>query len=213
LRAGDKVAHLVGPLGIPLEIKSYGTVVVTAGCYGIGGILRIAAALKEVGNHVIAITEARSHYNHYYKEKLETVSDELIQTTIDGSMNIKGHALDVVAQKLKDGEKIDLVVAVGCPFMMMLTARETKPFNVKTLVALNPIMLDGTGMCGACRVTVGEETKFACVDGPFFDAHLVDWDELWDRRVAYSAEEIHLVGRTESVAPYHQDRHNCKYSP
>ncbi|MHC4173630.1 MAG: sulfide/dihydroorotate dehydrogenase-like FAD/NAD-binding protein [Planctomycetota bacterium] len=208
LRAADKVAHLVGPLGIPFEIKRYGTVVLTAGCYGIGAILRIAPALKEVGNHVIAITEARSHYNHYYKEKLETVSDELIQTTIDGSMNIKGHALDVVAQKLKDGEKIDLVVAVGCPFMMMLTARDTKPFNVKTLVALNPIMLDGTGMCGACRVTVGEEMKFACVDGPFFDAHLVDWDELWDRRVAYSAEEIHLIGRTESVVPHHEEGHD-----
>jgi len=94
--------------------------------------------------------------------------------------------------------------------MMMLTTRETKPYGVKTLVALNPIMLDGTGMCGACRVTVDKEMKFACVDGPFFDAHLVDWDELRDRRVAYSAEEIHLVGRTESVAPYPGHSDNCR---
>jgi len=210
LKAGDRIAHLVGPLGIPFEIKRYGTVALTAGCYGIGAILRIAPALKEAGNRVITIVEARSHYKHYYREKLQNVCDELIQTTIDGSLNIKGHAVDVIGQKLKDGEKIDLVVAVGCPFMMMLTAQETEPFGVKTLAALNPIMLDGTGMCGACRVTVGDQTKFACVDGPFFDAHLVDWDELWDRRAAYSAEEIHLVGRTESVAPYQEKEHNCR---
>ena len=213
LKAGDRIAHVVGPLGIPLEIKHYGTVALAAGCYGIGAILRIAPALKEAGNRVITITEARSHYKHYYKEKLQAVSDELIQTTIDGSLNIKGHAVDVIGQKLKDGEKIDLVVAVGCPFMMMLTAQETEPFGVKTLAALNPIMLDGTGMCGACRVTVGDQTKFACVDGPFFDAHLVDWDELWDRRAAYSAEEIHLVGRTESVVPHKKSEHNCRCLP
>lgn len=212
LKAGDRIAHLVGPLGIPLEIKRYGTVALAAGCYGIGAILRICAALKETGNRVIVIIEARCHYNHYYREKLQGVCDELIQTTIDGSLNIKGHAVDVIGQKLKDGEKIDLVVAVGCPFMMMLAAQETEPFGVKTLAALNPIMLDGTGMCGACRVTVGDQTKFACVDGPFFDAHLVDWDELWDRRAAYSAEEIRLIGRTESVTPSilpdHKNEHN-----
>lgn len=213
LKAGERIAHLVGPLGIPLEIKRYGTVALAAGCYGIGAILRISAALKETGNRVIVIIEARCHYNHYYQEKLQGVCDELIQTTIDGSSNIKGHAVDVIGQKLKDGEKIDLVVAVGCPFMMMLTAEETEPFGVKTLAALNPIMLDGTGMCGACRVTVGDQTKFACVDGPFFDAHLVDWDELWDRRAAYSAEEIHLVGRTESVTGYHKNEHNCRCLP
>ena len=210
LKTGDKIAHLTGPLGIPLEIKRYGTVILAAGCYGIGAILPIAEALRKAGNKIIAITEARSHYNHYYEQKLKAASDELIQTAIDGSMNIRGHALDVIAQKLKNSEKIDCVIAVGCPFMMMLTATETKPYNVKTLAALNPIMLDGTGMCGACRLTVGKETKFACVDGPFFDAHLVDWDELFDRRMAYSAEEIHLVGRTEATAPQHSDISSCK---
>ena len=210
LKATDRINHLVGPLGIPLEINRYGTVVLAAGCYGIGAIVRIAAALKEAGNRVIAIVEGRSRYMHYYKEKLEAASDELIQTAIDGSLDIKGHAVDVIGQKLKDGEKIDYVIAVGCPFMMMLTARETKPYGVKTLAALNPIMLDGTGMCGACRVTVGGKTKFACVDGPFFDAHLVDWEELFDRRAAYSAEEIHLMGQTGPVVPHHEDGHNCK---
>lgn len=201
LKAGDAVAHLIGPLGIPLEIDRYGTVVLSAGCYGIGAILCIARAMKEAGNRVISIVEARSHYIHYYKEKLEAASDELVQTTIDGSEGIKGHSVDVIAKMLRDGERIDRVIAVGCPFMMMLAGRETEPYGVKTLVALNPIMVDGTGMCGACRVTVGDETKFACVDGPFFDAHKVDWDELRDRKAAYSTEEINSLERTEPVLP------------
>jgi len=209
LDAGDKLAHVVGPLGVPLEIKRYGTVVLAAGCYGIGAILPIARAMKEAGNRLTAIIEARSFYLHYYKEKLEGICDELIQTAIDGSMNIKGHSVDVIAQKLKAGEKIDCVIAIGCPFMMMLTGQETKPYGVQTLAALNPIMLDGTGMCGACRVTVGDQTKFACVDGPFFDAHLIDWDELRDRRAAYSAEEIHSLGRTEPVTLHNSGKHKC----
>jgi len=212
LRAADKLAHVVGPLGVPLEIKRYGTVALAAGCYGIGAIVPIAAAMKQAGNQVVVVTEARSHYLHYYKTKLQGVCDEFIETTIDGSTGSKGHAIDAVAQKLKDGEKIDCVIAVGCPFMMMVAAQETKPYGVKTLAALNPIMLDGTGMCGACRVTVGDQTKFACVDGPFFDAHLIDWDELRDRRAAYSAEEIHSLGRTESVAARHGGEHKCTCS-
>jgi len=202
LREQDSIAHLVGPLGIPLEIESYGTVVLAAGCYGIGAIVPIAGAMKDAGNRVIAIVEARSHYMHYYRQELEAVSDELIQTTIDGSMGVKGHAVDAIGQKLREGETIDCVIAVGCPFMMMLVGRETQPFGVKTLAALNPIMLDGTGMCGACRVTVGERTKFACVDGPFFNGHLIDWEELLNRRAAYSAQEIRSVGRSESVTPH-----------
>ncbi len=209
LNAGDKLAHVVGPLGVPLEIKHYGTVVLAAGCYGIGAIVPIAKAMRKAGNRLIAIIEARSLYLHYYKEKLEGICDELIQTAIDGSMNIKGHSVDVIAQKLKAGEKIDCVIAIGCPFMMMLTGQETKPYGVKTLAALNPIMLDGTGMCGACRVTVGDQMKFACVDGPFFDAHLIDWDELRDRRAAYSAEEIHSLGRTEPVTVHNSGKHKC----
>jgi NAD(P)H-flavin reductase len=209
LRPADRLAHVVGPLGVPLEIKRYGTVVLAAGCYGIGAITPITAAMKDAGNQVVVVTEARSHYLHYYKTKLQGVCDEFIETTIDGSAGSKGHAVDAVAQKLKDGEKADCVIVIGCPFMMMVTAQETKPYGVKTLAALNPIMLDGTGMCGACRVTVGDQTKFACVDGPFFDAHLIDWDELRDRRAAYSAEEIHSLGRTESVAANQGGKHKC----
>jgi len=202
LQAGDRLAHVVGPLGVPLEITHYGTVALAAGCYGLGAILPMARALKQANNRVISIVEARSHYLHYYDEKLRHLSDEFIQTAIDGSLGVTGHAVDVLAYKLKAGEKIDLVVVVGCPFMMMLTGRETEKYSVKTLAALNPIMLDGTGMCGACRLTVGGKTKFACVDGPFFDAHQVDWDELANRRAAYTLHETDAVGRTESVSPH-----------
>jgi NAD(P)H-flavin reductase/ferredoxin len=209
LNESDELAHVVGPLGVPLEIDNYGTVALAAGCYGIGAIAPIAKAMKEAGNRVIAISEARSHYLHYYKDQLQDFCDKFIQTTIDGSMGVKGHAIDALTQMLNDSEKIDRIVVVGCPFMMMVTANETRPYGVKTLAALNPIMLDGTGMCGACRVSVGDQMKFACVDGPFFDAHLIDWAELRDRRAAYSAEEIHSLGRTESVAAAPQGRHKC----
>jgi len=207
LRAGDQVAHLVGPLGVPLEIERFGTVALAAGCYGIGAILGIARAMKAAGNRVIAIVEADSHYLHYFRAELEAAADEFIQTTIDGSENIKGHSIDVVKRKLENGESLDRVIAVGCLFMMMLAGNVTKPFGVKTLVALNPIMLDGTGMCGACRVAVGEQTLFACVDGPFFDAHQVDWSELRDRRVAYSDDEIQAVARTDVAAPRRERAH------
>jgi NAD(P)H-flavin reductase len=199
LRAGDRVAHVVGPLGVPLEIERYGTVALAAGCFGIGAILNIARAMKDAGNRVVSIVEADSHYLHYFRAELEAASNELIQTTIDGSAGVRGHSVDVIKRKLENGEQLDRVIAVGCVFMMMLAGRVTKPFGVKTMVALNPIMLDGTGMCGACRVSVGGQTQFACVDGPFFDAHAVDWDELRHRRAAYSEEEIQAVARTGAV--------------
>ena len=197
LDVGQSVAHLVGPLGVPLKIEKYGHVALAAGCYGIGAITSIAEAMKEAGNQVTTVVEARSHYVHYYKDKLDRTCDTMVQTTIDGSEGVKGHAVDVIEKMLKEGEKIDRVIAVGCPFMMMLTGRATKPFGVTTLAALNPIMVDGTGMCGACRLGVGDTTKFACVDGPFFDAHEVDWDELFARKAAYSREEINSLERTE----------------
>jgi NAD(P)H-flavin reductase len=196
---GDTVDHLVGPLGDPIDIDNHGTVVLAGGCYGVGAILSVARAMKAAGNRVIAVVEARSHYLHYYRAKLEESVDELIQTTIDGSEGFRGHTSDVVKQMLERGDSLGRVVAVGCTFMMMLVAQETKPFGVRTTVALNPIMLDGTGMCGACRVTIGNETKFVCVDGPFFDAHDVDWEELWKRRAAYEDEEIQSLAQTTAA--------------
>ena len=181
-QAGDALNHVVGPLGVPLEIKHYGTVALAGGCYGVGAIAPIIRAMKAAGNEVIAVAEARSHYIAYHQDKLAALADEFVQTTIDGSFGVQGHAIDAIEGMLKAGRKIDCVVAIGCPFMMMMTANATRPYKVKTWAALNPIMVDGTGMCGACRIAVGEETKFACVDGPFFDAHLVDWSEVRDRR-------------------------------
>ena len=212
LEEGDHLAHLTGPLGIPLEIKNYGTVALAGGCYGIGAILPLVRAMKAAGNRVIALAEARSHYLSYYRERLAAVSDEFIQTTVDGSLGVKGHAVDVIEAKLAAGEAIDRVIAVGCPFMMKLMADATRSYAVPTWAALNPIMLDGTGMCGACRVSVGEETRFACVDGPFFDAHLVDWSEVRDRHMAYSAAEIHSLGRTDPVTLHRRPEgmgHTC----
>ncbi|MFP4501853.1 MAG: sulfide/dihydroorotate dehydrogenase-like FAD/NAD-binding protein [Candidatus Hydrogenedentota bacterium] len=207
MHEGQHLAHLVGPLGVPLEIKKYGTVALAGGCYGIGGIVSIAKAMKEAGNEVIAVTEARSHYLHYFKEELAGASDEFIVTTVDGSSGVKGHAVDAIEQMLENGRQIDCVVAIGCPFMMMITSDATRPYGVKTWTSLNPIMVDGTGMCGACRLSVGGDTKFACVDGPFFDGHQVDWYEVRDRRTAYAAQEIEAVGRTEPVAPVTHEKH------
>jgi NAD(P)H-flavin reductase len=205
---GEQLAHVVGPLGTAFDVKKYGTVAVLGGCYGTGAVLRLIRALKEQGNKVIMISEARSHYLAYYQKELSAVSDRFIQTTIDASSGEKGHAVDALKRLIETGEKIDLVVAVGCPFMMMITAEETRSLETKVLCALNPIMLDGTGMCGACRISVDGQTKFACVDGPFFDAHLVDWEEVRDRREAYSAEEIQAVSLTQPAETIHREHHH-----
>lgn len=197
LNAGDHVSNLAGPLGLPSHLEKFGTVVCVGGCYGIGAILPVARALKGLGNEVICIIEARSKNLLYWQEKLQQVSDELILTTGDGSGGYKGWAYDPLRQMLEAGKKIDRVFAHGCNFMMMLTSEATKPFGVKTLVALNPIMVDGTGMCGVCRVSVAGETKFACVDGPEFDGHQVDWELLAARRTTYLEEELRSLQRWE----------------
>ncbi len=207
MEAGDDLASLAGPLGVPLAVEAYGKVALVAGCYGIGAIVCIAKAMRAAGNRVVALVEARGSYMHYYADVLGEAADEVVQTTIDGSEGVKGHALDELGRRLKAGERIDRVIVVGCPFMMMLTARETKPHGVVTEAALNPIMVDGTGMCGACRVSVGGETKFACVDGPFFDAHAVDWDELFARRAAYAREEVESLERTDPHTRAHTHAH------
>jgi len=189
LKAGDSVVNFVGPLGLPAEIEKFGRVVCAGGCYGIGAILPEIRALKERGNEVIAIIEARHKSLLYWQDRLGQFSDQVIVTTGDGSSGYKGWAPDQLKEMLEGGKKIDRVVAHGCTFMMMLCSEVTKPFGVKTMVSLNPIMVDGTGMCGCCRVSVGGKTKLACVDGPEFDGHEVDWDLLVNRQRAYLDEE------------------------
>jgi len=160
------------------------------GCYGIGGIYPAARALKEIGNKVVCYSEARSKFLLYWNSKLEEVSDEVRYATVDASMGYKGHSADQLEEDLKKGVKYDRVIAVGCTFMMYQVSRITRPFGVKTIVSMNPIMIDGTGMCGACRIEVDGTTRFACVDGPHFDGHELNWDLILSRRKAYLEEEI-----------------------
>jgi ferredoxin--NADP+ reductase len=187
--AGESVHVLVGPLGRPTEIDKLGTVLIGGGCYGLGAMYPLARGFKEHGNKVIGAIEARTEYVIYNEEKLKEVCDELIITTSDGSRGIKGHVRDVVDQLIKRGEKIDHAHFVGCTFMMMQSSKATSPHKVPTIVSLNALMVDGTGMCGCCRVNVGGETKFACVDGPDFDGHQVDWDMVASRAGAYVPDE------------------------
>jgi NADH dehydrogenase/NADH:ubiquinone oxidoreductase subunit G/NAD(P)H-flavin reductase len=193
LRQGDFVAHVSGPLGVPLPIEKVGSVILGGGCYGIAAIYPLARAFKQAGNKVIGVLEASSHFLFYMEDKLKSVCDELHYATRDGSRGIKGGVQDIFVERLNSGERPALMVAVGCTFMMRLTEEATRPFDVPLHVALNPIMVDGTGMCGACRLSVNGETKFACVDGPFFDAHKVDWEGLSSRRLAYAVAEIEAL--------------------
>lgn len=189
LKEGDVLPTFVGPLGKALELDHWGTVLCAGGCYGIGSIYPVARALKEKGNQVISLIEGRSQFLLYWLDRLEAVSHRVLIATHDGSLGEKDGYPTLVKDLLVAGERLDRVIAVGCTYMMYEMAEATRPFQVKTIVSLNPIMIDGTGMCGACRVSVGDETKFACVDGPDFDAHQVDWDLLLARRKAYLRPE------------------------
>ena len=188
LRAGDSISDVVGPLGKPSEIENYGTCCVIGGGVGIASTPLIAKELKAAGNHVIGIIGARNADLLILEDEMEEICDELHITTDDGSKGVHGFAADVL-KKLLAERKIDRVWIIGPAIMMKVTAGATVPYGVKTYVSLNPIMVDGTGMCGSCRVTVGGETKFACVDGPEFDAHQVDFDSLMQRQRMYTDEE------------------------
>lgn len=188
LKTGDHILDLVGPLGLPSEIEKFGTVVCVGGGVGVAPVYPIAKALKREGNKVISIMGARNKDLLFWEERLRSVSDELIITTDDGSYARKG----VVTEPLKEvlgREQIKRVIAIGPAIMMKFCSLATKPFGVTTLVSLNSIMVDGTGMCGCCRVSVADATKFVCVDGPEFDGHKVDWDLLLKRQLTYCDEE------------------------
>ena len=189
LKAGESVADFVGPLGVPSDIEKFGTVVCVAGGVGVAVITPIAKTLKEKGNNIISILGARSKDLLFWEDKLRNASHQLIVTTDDGTYGRKGVVTEPLKELLESGEKVDRVIAIGPTVMMKFCAKTTQPFGVKTIVSLNPIMVDGTGMCGCCRVSVGGATKFACVDGPDFDGHQVDWDLLSARLRIYLDEE------------------------
>lgn len=186
LNEGDSVLDFVGPLGRPSEIgKLDGTMVVVGGGIGVAPTFPIARAMKEAGNKVIAIMGAKTKDILVMEDEMREVTDEIVVTTDDGSRGIKGFVTNAVQALVDRGEKIAQITAIGPVIMMKSVADATRALGIKTVVSLNPIMVDGTGMCGGCRVTVGDETKFACVDGPEFDGHLVDFKGLMSRQRMY----------------------------
>jgi len=185
---GEELFAVMGPNGNPFPAKFYGSVVLVAGGVGVAEVVPIAKALKEAGNRITTIIGARTRELLFFTDVLGSISDQLYITTDDGSYGIKG-LVTLPLKELLDTTSIDMVLAVGPTIMMKAVADLTRGYNVKTYVSLNPIMIDGTGMCGGCRVTVSGETKFVCVDGPEFDGHLVDFDELMMRQKTYIEQE------------------------
>jgi 2-polyprenylphenol hydroxylase and related flavodoxin oxidoreductases len=176
MEAGDAILDLVGPLGIPSSIEKMGRVVCIGGGVGIAPVYPITRALKQAGNEIVSILGARSREYLFLTEEMQRVSDNMRIATDDGSAGEKGLVTDILRQVIEEGRPVGLVIAIGPLPMMKAVSELTRPFGIKTVVSMNPIMVDGTGMCGACRVAVGEKMKFACVDGPEFDGHLVDWN-------------------------------------
>jgi NAD(P)H-flavin reductase len=189
MKAGDYVLDFIGPLGNPAHIENVGTIVFVGGGVGVAPSFPQARAFREAGNKIISVIGARSANLLLWEDKMRDVSDELYITTDDGTKGHHGFVTDIVKKLLEERIKVGRVVAIGPPVMMRAVAGVTRPFNVKTTVSLNSIMVDGTGMCGACRVLVANETKFVCVDGPEFDAHLVDFTLLMNRLAMYHPEE------------------------
>lgn len=186
---GDYVLDIIGPLGRPTHLEKLGTVICVGGGTGIAVLYPITKALKETGNYIISIIGARTKDLLILEEEMGKVSDELFITTDDGSYGRHGFVTDALKDLLEERKDIKVVVGIGPVPMMKFVCKTTEVYGVKTIVSLNSIMVDATGMCGACRVTVGGKTRFCCVDGPEFDGHQVDFDELMKRQAAYLKQE------------------------
>ena len=191
MKVGDEILNFAGPLGVASEIEKYGTCVMIGGGVGIAPLYPIVRELKKAGNYVISILGARNEKLLMLEKEIKESSDELHICTDDGSRGIKGFVSNVLQGLIDKGKKIDIVWAIGPVIMMKVVADVTKKYDIKTMVSLNPIMVDGTGMCGGCRVIVGGEIKFACVDGPEFDGHKVDFGNLMLRNRRFLKEEEH----------------------
>jgi len=198
---GDILLDVAGPLGSPTHIDQFGTVVCIGGGIGAAPLYPITKALHYAGNKIVSILGARSGNMFILKEEMDALSDQLILTTDDGSDGQKGFVTDALTELIEKGTHIDLVIAIGPTIMMKMVAEKTRAYKISTVASLNTIMVDGTGMCGGCRVTVGGETKFVCVDGPEFDAHQVDWNEMLNRLHSYHDHEcqaLRQIERTEN---------------
>jgi len=202
LERGDKILDFAGPLGKPTEIEQFGTVVVVGGGIGAAVAYPIAKGMKEAGNRVFSIVGARSKDLLVLEHEVAAVSDEIVVTTDDGSYKRPGLVTEPLKEYLDRGD-VDQVIAIGPVPMMRAVSELTRAYGVKTLVSLNPIMVDGTGMCGACRVAVGGKTRFACVDGPEFDGHEVDFKDLTMRLTAYRENEKQSYNQ---YLQYHEDK-------
>jgi ferredoxin--NADP+ reductase len=186
LKEGESVANIAGPLGRPSEIENFGTVICACGCFGIGSTLPLIRALKELGNEVITVMEGRGPEFVFWADRLKEYSDEVHVVTGCGNW---GWANDIIEDVIASGRKVDRIIVHGCPFMMKVCSDAARSTGVKVMVSLTPIMVDGTGMCGACRVEVAGQTRFACVDGPDFDGHQVNWDGMVLRLKQFIPEE------------------------
>ncbi|HEX2919612.1 MAG TPA: sulfide/dihydroorotate dehydrogenase-like FAD/NAD-binding protein [Bacteroidales bacterium] len=201
LEIGDKITDVVGPLGHPAHIQHYGTVICAGGGVGIAPLLPIAEALHKVGNKVISVLAARSKDLIILEDEMRAFSDETIIMTDDGSYGEKG-LVTAGMEKIIKREKVDMAVIIGPAIMMKFASLLTKKYDIPSMVSLNTIMVDGTGMCGACRLTIGGKTKFVCVDGPEFDAHQVDFDELIMRLGSFkNQEDVARVSNSTELPP------------
>jgi len=198
LEVGDKILDVIGPLGKPTHVENFGTVVCVGGGIGVAPVYPIAKVMKEAGNEVISIIGSRNKDLLIMEDEMSSVSDRLIITTDDGTYGIHGFVTDALKSLIEEGNKINLCVAIGPVVMMRAVSNLTKEYGIKTVVSLNSIMVDGTGMCGGCRVSVGDETRFVCVEGPEFDGHQVNFDELIMR------QSIYLVQEKEALERYHK---------
>ena len=197
LVTGDELQDFVGPLGTPADVRKLGTVILVGGGVGIAPVYPQAKAYREAGNKVISVIGARNKDLLMLEDEMKAESDEFYVATDDGSKGHHGFVTDVVKNILDSGERVARIVVIGPPILMKVAAGMTAPYGVETIVSLNPIMIDGTGMCGGCRVSVDGETKFACVDGPEFDAHKVDFNLLMSRLALYRSEESECLENHE----------------
>ena len=188
LDVGDNILDVCGPLGEPTHVDNYGKVVLVGGGFGVAPLYPIAKAMKAAGNSVVTVMGARNEHLLIYEKEMADVCDKVIVTTDDGSKGHKGLVTEALTKEIEDNG-CDLALAVGPSIMMKFVSLATKPYGIKTMVSLNPIMVDGTGMCGGCRVSIGGKNMFACTDGPEFDGHEVDWDLLFQRQKTYLPEE------------------------
>jgi ferredoxin--NADP+ reductase len=207
LNEGDEIANLVGPLGQPTHIDKVGTVVCVGGGIGVAPMHPIAKAMKEAGNKLIVIMGARAKELLVLEKEMSALADEIIICTDDGSYGRKALVTEPLKEICERDPKPNLAVAIGPPIMMKFCAETTRPYDVPTVVSLNTIMVDGTGMCGGCRVTVGGETKFVCVDGPEFDGHQVDFENMMARLAAYKDQEDKAHERCHLEMQIREKRH------